>query len=160
MNQQIIFWCLAALTVVLGGAWRRWEGANVTGFLGHRWLKLIFATLLGFGAVWLNMHDLIVSALVAAVLTASWTWPAQFGKVSNDFTWPLIPRYGATPLALALLMHFYFHIPGALFYAPVGVFAVLGYTVGKKLNPNGCWTCVGEVWLGASIYGGLFLISL
>jgi hypothetical protein len=36
------------VSLIVGGAWHRWEGASVTGFPGHRWRKLTVAAVFGF----------------------------------------------------------------------------------------------------------------
>lgn len=151
-----MIWIL--LSALSGGAWRRWDGAAVTGFLGHRWLKLIIAFLLGsiISLYWTD--SFLISGIVGLSLMGGWTPPAQFGRIDNDFTWPLLARYGGVTAATALIVAVLTNDIGAMAYAPVGLFACLGYTVGKKFNPNGCWTCIGEAWLGAVIYGFLFLI--
>jgi hypothetical protein len=149
---------IALLAALAGGAWRRWEGQAMTGFLAHRWVKLTVAAVFGLAVCWWWTRSPLVAVLVSAVLTAGWTPAAQFGRVDNDFTWPLLARYGGMTLVAALVAAVLSNDIHAMAYAPVGLFAPLGYTVGKWTVPTGCWTCVGEVWLGATIYGGLFLI--
>lgn len=155
-----VWLCVAAL----GGAWRRWEGAKVTGFLGHRWLKLTCSFFLGLGAAALATRDLYCSLAVAAALTGGWTPGAQFGADDDpNPPWDLLPRYELVSLAVAAIGAALTHDLGKLAYAPVGLLAPLGYWLGKDLRARGtltCWSCIGEVWLGATLYGGLFLLGV
>lgn len=153
-----LIWGLSG--AVLGALWRRWEGAHVDGFLGHRWLKLAVAVALG---TVLTYHwgrsagtAVLLALVVAADIAAGWTYPAQFGSVDGPFPWALAPRYGLVTAAAAILCVLWLRDVRPLMYAPVGLLAPLGYYLPRHRLT--CWTCAGEAWLGATFYGALPLL--
>lgn len=147
---------IAIISIILGALWRRWFGGWGGDF--PRWVKLIVVVFLGGAIAFYWTRSPALAAVVGLALMAGWTAPAQFGKIDNDFTWPLLARYGGVTAASALVAAVMMNDILIMLYAPVGLFACLGYTVGKKIYPA-CWTCVGECWLGASIYGGLAILK-
>lgn len=144
---------LCILSAVVGGAWRRWEGAHVDGFLGHRWLKLSVAFLMGFLIARFWTGQWFLSLCVSGILATGWTPPAQFG--GQPIPWALVPRYGFVTVAVSAISALIVG-PHALTYAPIGCLSPLGYMLGRRVAT--CWTCVGETWLGATMYGFLFLL--
>lgn len=142
--------------ILLGGAWRRWEGAALTGLLGHRWLKLSVAAMLWTAITFFWLGDYWQAATVSVLLAAGWTSPANFGTVDGPFPWALSARYGVVTAAVALAVAALARNVGPLVYAPVGLAAPLGYYAARRAFS--CWTCAGEVWLGATLYGAIPLL--
>lgn len=136
------------LFALMGAAWRRWFGSE-----GPRSIKLAFAFLIGLGALTSAGVDLWASGCAALLLAAAWTPGHTF-----DPWYPLIWRYGVPTLVLGLGLA-YLGYPGGLYYAPVGLFAPVGYVAARKSGAS-CWTCWGEAWLGGTIYGGLAALAL
>lgn len=136
------------ILALLGGFWRRWFGEE-----GPRSVKLPIAWVLGFGGLYFAGVDLWTALCGGLLLAAAWTPGHTF-----DPWYPLIWRYGLPTAALGLGLY-YMGYPGGAFYGPIGMFAPVGYIAARKAGVT-CWTCWGEAWLGATLYGGLALAAL
>lgn len=133
---------------ILGAAWRRWlgsEGGRRSLIMGVGFVLFFIVATYATGVWW---HGL----LVAGVLTAGFA----FGHTYDPW-WPLVWRYGLVTVSVAGLLLILGHPWFVLTYAPVGCFVPLGYIAGKRLKLS-CWSCLGEVWMGALILGPLALL--
>ena len=141
---------VALAAALLGGAWRRWFGSSGNSRVMITCVGYLLFLIISLYAtqVWWQ------GFMIAAMLSCGFA----FGHTYKPWH-PLILRYGVVTWAIALVLVLLGHPITWAVYAPFGMFAPLGYILGERLRLT-CWTCLGEVWLGAIIVGPLPLLRI
>lgn len=152
-----------AASLIFGALWRRWEGMAMTGFFAHRWVKLIVAVLLGDVLAYYWSGQVLTAFMAAIIVMAGWTDGVHFEDKDGRILWAeIVPRYTIVSFTIALGGVLALRgSPWSGLYFVIGLASPVGYEIGKWMVRRGwitCWSCVGELWLGATFYGGMVFL--
>lgn len=144
---------VALAAALLGAVWRRWLG----GEHNSRVMKLSVGFVLFLGVATYSTQHWLSGLIVALILLPGFGDGVLFNPQK-----PLIYRYGAVTLTIALALVYMGH--WAYWYAPVGCLVYFAYAIPKYIADrwwkDGCWSCCGEVFCGAIIVGPIPLLRL